>query len=57
MYCEKCGTKMTHYLSFSRIRNVEYYKCSKCGYESKPIPYFVHNVKSKTKKVAKGRER
>lgn len=56
MNCRKCGIKMTHHLCFSKQKNVEYYKCPKCGYESTPIPYFFTD-KSKTIKVPKGKRR
>lgn len=55
MYCKHCGAKMVHHLSFSKHKNVEYFKCTKCGYESKPMPYIFYDDKSKTIHVLKRR--
>lgn len=56
MFCEKCGAKMIHHVSFSKQRNVEYEKCPKCGFETRKVPIDFNNIKSKTMKIPNGKE-
>lgn len=51
MYCEKCGKVMHRIMRFSRKGNKEFYKCPKCGYESRELPLILKDCTNKTDKA------
>lgn len=41
MFCERCGKKMNHILSFSREKNQEFFRCPKCKSETIKVPFYL----------------
>lgn len=50
MFCKKCGIPMSKVMSFSDEGNFEYYRCSKCLYETRKKPLVFDNKKGKQEK-------